>query len=81
MKMVQKSLSTTSLDQSMIRRDRKNQDFMAGRPSFLDGRLSFVAGRPPLLGCQPLLSNGANNGFFGWKSARMHEHSSFPEAE
>ncbi|GMP63099.1 hypothetical protein CsSME_00024924 [Camellia sinensis var. sinensis] len=75
MSTVQESLSTTSLDQSMIERSKKNQTSMASRPPFVDGRLSFVAGRPPLLAYRPPLQNQA------WKSTRMHEHSSFPEAE
>ncbi|GMQ09277.1 hypothetical protein CsSME_00052705 [Camellia sinensis var. sinensis] len=80
MKTVQESLSTTSLDQSMIGRGRRNQASVVGRPLILDGRLPFVVGRPPLLACRPPLQNQANSGFFGWKSMHIHEHSSLPEA-
>ncbi|GMP52509.1 hypothetical protein CsSME_00018287 [Camellia sinensis var. sinensis] len=78
--MVQESLSTTSLNQSMIWRSKRNQDFVADRPPFLDGKPSFVDGRPPLLACRPPLQNPANSVFFGWKSACMHEYSSLPKA-
>ncbi|GMQ10330.1 hypothetical protein CsSME_00053378 [Camellia sinensis var. sinensis] len=82
MKTVQKSLLTTSLDQSMIGRGRKNQAFVAGRPLFGDGRPSFVAGRPPLLAYWPPLQNQTvRTVAFSGGNLRMHEHSSFPEAK
>ncbi|GMP25769.1 hypothetical protein CsSME_00002468 [Camellia sinensis var. sinensis] len=87
MKTVQESLSTTSLNQSMIGRtfekypvlalfvlycSRKNQESVAGSPPFVDGRPSFVVSRPPLLACRPPLQNPAM--YFSCKTELIWRH-------